>query len=77
MAVKDYTFSDGTFVPKGALISAAAYPLHHNEEVYENPNVFDPFRFSNIRAQDGLSTTNQLVNTNPDYIAFGHGTHAW
>jgi len=59
------------------MVSAAAYPRHHDDEVYANAASFDPFRFSRLRTQEGLSTTNQLVNTNADYLSFGHGSHAW
>lgn len=76
-ALKNFTFSDGTKVTKGMMISAASTPRHLDDEVYPNPETFDGFRFSKIREQEGRSTTNQLVATNPDYIAFGHGSHAW
>lgn len=77
LALKDFTFSDGTFVPKGAFILAAAYPIHHDEQKYPDCEKFDGFRFAKIRSHGGLNTTNQFVNTSVDYIAFGHGTHAW
>ena len=46
---------------------------------YENPGEFDGFRFYNLRdkdEQDGV-TKYQMVNTSTDYLAFGHGKHAW
>lgn len=76
MSLKDFTFSDGTFIPKGTFISAAAYPIHRNDEIYPDGDKFDGFRFANIRSHEGLNTTNQYVNTSPDYIAFGHGRRA-
>ncbi|GJJ07760.1 hypothetical protein Clacol_001965 [Clathrus columnatus] len=76
IALKDFTFSDGTFIPKGTFISAAAQSIHHDEEKYPDSEKFDGFRFANIRTQDGYNTTNQFVNTSPDYIPFGHGKHA-
>ncbi|KAF8583911.1 cytochrome P450 [Ramaria rubella] len=76
LALQDFTFSDGTLIPKGAMVSAASSTRHHDDEIYGNGDVFDGFRFSEIREQEGLGTTNQLVATNPDYIAFGHGRHA-
>jgi cytochrome P450 len=77
MALKDFTFSDGTHIPKGAMVSAAARARHHDDSVYTNGDTFDGFRFSDIRDQDGQGTKNQFVATNPDYIPFGHGRHAW
>ncbi|KAF8575896.1 cytochrome P450 [Ramaria rubella] len=75
-ALKDFTFSDGTHIPKGALVSAASTATHHNEAMYNNSDTFDGFRFSDIREKDGQGMTNQFVATNPDYISFGHGKHA-
>lgn len=75
--MKDFILSDGTSIPKGAFVSAAAYPIHHDDDNYTGGDKFDGFRFAKIRAQDGLNTTNQFVNTSPGYIPFGHGKHAW
>lgn len=77
VALQDYTFSDGTYIPKGTMVSAAAHPIHRDDERYPGGDKFDGFRFAEIRTQDGLNTTNQFVNTSPDYISFGHGKHAW
>lgn len=77
MALKEFTFSDGTYIPKGAMVSAAARAPHHDEDVYADSDTFDAFRFSNIRDQSGQGTTNQFVATNSNYIPFGHGRHAW
>ncbi|KAJ3559201.1 hypothetical protein NM688_g483 [Phlebia brevispora] len=76
MALQDYTFSDGTFVPKGSMVSVAARPVHMDDEFYENAEVFDPWRFANMRDEDGEGTKHQLVNTGPEFIPFGHGRHA-
>ena len=42
-AMKDFTFSDGTFIPKGTMIGVATRSLHHDEKFYRNANVFQPF----------------------------------
>ncbi|GJJ15197.1 hypothetical protein Clacol_009473 [Clathrus columnatus] len=76
LSLKDFTFSDGTLIPKGSLLSVANRPIHRDEEKYPNGDKFDGFRFARIRAEDGLNTTHQFVNTSPDYIPFGHGRHA-
>ena len=77
VALKDFTFSDGTFVPKGTMVSAAAQSIHLDSDYYENGDVFDPWRFSSMRDEEGESVKHQLVATNVEYIAFGHGRHAW
>lgn len=64
VAVQDFTFSNGLKVPKGANLSCAAIALHSDEEIYEHPDVFDPFRFSDVRGQGhGEETKHQLVAT--------------
>ncbi|XP_067323996.1 cytochrome P450 4A24-like [Anolis sagrei] len=40
------TFPDGRTLPEGLLIIMSIYSLHQNPEVWENPQVFDPLRFS-------------------------------
>ncbi|EMD42271.1 hypothetical protein CERSUDRAFT_110800 [Gelatoporia subvermispora B] len=75
IALRDLQLSDGTLVPAGALITAAASPTHNDDEYYPNAAEFDPFRFSKLR-EDGEGTKHQYVATSVDYIAFGHGKHA-
>ncbi|KAG6833858.1 hypothetical protein H0H87_011792 [Tephrocybe sp. NHM501043] len=75
--LKDFAFSDGTVVPKGNTIAVATFPLHHDEENYTDPAVFDGFRFSKMREKqaEGFSK-HQMVALNHDYIIFGNGKHA-
>ncbi|KAF8590629.1 cytochrome P450 [Ramaria rubella] len=73
-AMKDYTFSDGTCIPKGTFISIAML-RQLDEEVYTNVSSFNGFHFSEI--PDEERTNNQMVATNVDYLVIGHGRHAW
>lgn len=75
-AMKDFTFSDGTFIPAGSIISAASVATHTNEEFYDDAQVFNPWRFSDMRSEEGEGTKHQMVSTSTEYIAFGHGRHA-
>ncbi|OJT14393.1 Ent-kaurene oxidase [Trametes pubescens] len=75
--MKDITLRDGTVLPRGTTIVATTYDIHHNGAKYENPDVFDPFRFSRVRADsEEERVKNQFVNTSVDYMPFGHGKHA-
>lgn len=76
-ALKEYTFSDGTHVPKGAFISAVSLPRHSDNNVYPDGLSFKGFRFSDTREEEGQVTKNQMVATSVDYLSFGHGKHAW
>jgi len=72
-ALKDFTFSDGTFIPKGTLIHAATLSLHHDKNFYKNPEVFEPFRFAHMREDD---PKHQFASTSIEYLPFGLGKHA-
>ncbi|KAK1561572.1 cytochrome P450 [Colletotrichum navitas] len=72
--VKDVTFSDGTFIPKGVRVGTdTGYRL--SPEYYDSPLKFDPYRFYKWRdtTKDSLA---HLVSTSPQQMGFGHGQHA-
>ena len=76
MALKDFTFSDGTYIPKGTYVNAT--PTHHlDNNVYPDAGTFKGFRFSDIRDEGGDGTKNQMVATSFKYVPFGHGRHSW
>ena len=79
-ARKKFIFEDGTVIPAGAKVGAPLYNLHNDPRIYENPEVFDGFRFSRLRekSQGALrAAKHQMVTTELDYLPFGHGKHAW
>ncbi|KAH9929802.1 cytochrome P450, partial [Fomitopsis serialis] len=76
-AMKDVTLSDGTYVPEGTILAAVATATHRDEANYENPNVFDPFRFSRLREEESERTKHHYVTTSAKDIGFGHGKHVW
>ena len=77
-ALKDFTFSDGTSIPKGTLVGVAARSVHYDEKFYENPNAFEPFRWADMRGEDEEEGSKyQFVSTATEYLPFGHGKNAW
>ena len=79
-AMKNFRFSDGTFIPKGAYLAAIVGPVNMDEEIYEDPLTFKPFRFSEARDEANSAreaVKNQLVTTSLENLLFGHGKHAW
>ncbi|PIL30244.1 cytochrome P450 [Ganoderma sinense ZZ0214-1] len=76
-ALKDVTLHDGTRVPAGTLLSANAYPLHHDAAPLADSDAradtFDPLRYARMRSGAGQSLRHQLTSTSPEYIPFGHG----
>ncbi|KAG6380639.1 cytochrome P450 [Boletus reticuloceps] len=75
-ALKDFTFSDGTFIPKGTSVAVPSLSLHHDKTYYEDPDAFKPFRFAEIHDKDGNRVNDQLTSTSVEYLPFGHGRHA-
>ncbi|KAI0652467.1 cytochrome P450 [Trametes meyenii] len=75
-AMKDVTLLDGTLVPRGTTVVATSHGTHRDSTIYDDPEVFDPFRFSRMREAEGESTKHQFVNISTDYIPFGVGRHA-
>ena len=76
-AKQDFTLSDGTFIPAGTLVAGASTATHRDARNYDNPEVFDPLRFADMRSEEGASIKHQFVSTSPEYVPFGHGKHAW
>ncbi|KAI6016773.1 cytochrome P450 [Pisolithus microcarpus] len=75
-AMKDLTLSDGTFVPKGTHLCVPTCVVHRDSAVYDNPDVFNPFRFSQLSDDEGASARRQMVGITQDYFPFGFGKHA-
>jgi len=79
-AMQDFTFSDGTFIPKGTHVAGAAGPIHMDEKFYEDPLTFKPFRFAEARegaADARVAVKNLMATTSLQHLIFGHGKHAW
>lgn len=76
-ALRDYTFSDGTTVPAGTFVAAAKVSSHFNDEFYDDPYEFDPWRFVALRDKEGEGIRHQMVHMTHEYMPFGFGKHAW
>jgi cytochrome P450 len=76
-ALKDFTFSDGTFIPKGAFVCVASHATHTEGDYYDDPFVFDPWRFARMREGEGEATKQMATTASVDYVPFGLGRHAW
>ncbi|KAJ3728214.1 cytochrome P450 [Lentinula raphanica] len=79
MAVSLYTFSDGSTVPPGTILSAAPTATHVDPEYYDDPEKFDGFRFYKLRQSaetEADEFKHRLTSLGPAYLAFGGGRHA-
>ncbi|KAI0765883.1 cytochrome P450 [Trametes elegans] len=77
-AMMDVTLADGTFLPRGTLLVADAYHMHHDPALSADTDAdaFDPFRFARMRTTNEAGARLQAVSTSVQYIPFSHGRHA-
>ena len=77
VAMRDYTFSDGTFVPKGTNICAAVRFMNTEAGTHDEGTSFRPWRFSDARECDEDPVKHASTNPSIDFLTFGYGRHAW
>lgn len=71
LAMSDFSFSDGTLIPKGTSFVVAGRAINYNERSYPNPQEFQGFRFA-----DKDPSKWQMTSLNLEYMAFGIGRRA-
>ncbi|KAM3455212.1 hypothetical protein NHJ6243_008618 [Beauveria neobassiana] len=75
VVTESLTLQDGTHFKKGARLGVTS--THFREaSIYENPEVWDPYRFVRMRDDPAKQNMAHLVSTTPEHNAFGHGQHA-
>ena len=70
-----FTFSDGTYLPKGTYISVPSHTIHLDESNYPDPTSFVPFRFVD-KVKESTGRKVDMTATSTDFLSFGHGRHA-
>ncbi|KAL1858083.1 hypothetical protein Daus18300_010084 [Diaporthe australafricana] len=70
------TLSDGLSIPKGAHITVPTFHMRDPEIFGANPDQFDGHRFLRMRQRPGEENRWQFVSTSPEFLSFGHGSHA-
>jgi cytochrome P450 len=80
VALKDYTFSDGTYIPRGTTVAVNLHGPHFDESIYENSGTFNPDRFlkeeNGIDAAKDYERPSDMTTTSNIFLAFGNGRHA-
>ncbi|KAJ7882345.1 cytochrome P450 [Mycena olivaceomarginata] len=78
-----FRFSNGTVLPEGSLVCAAAGPIQRNTSIYENAPEFDGFRFARQRAEHAATHDpsqevfkSQMISASENHLPFGTGKHA-
>ena len=83
VAMDDFTFSDGTFIPKGTTLAVPQMALHRDQDFWSEPAAFAPSRFERNTSEqcdtgEDRDRSSQLSDTNDArYVHFGHGKHTW
>lgn len=81
---------EGWTAKQNARIGVDVWSVHHDPDIYPNPNFYDAFRYSRPR-EEFEKTGNELedqaellklkgtgmITTGPTFLPFGHGRHAW
>jgi cytochrome P450 len=75
LALKDHTFSDGTFVPAGTMVSAPVYAHQTDADNYVDPLTFDPWRF--VPRKDEEGPRKAFTSTDLQFLPFGHGAYVY
>ncbi|KAF5372604.1 hypothetical protein D9758_005229 [Tetrapyrgos nigripes] len=76
LVLKDFTFSDGTTIPAGTFVSAAANATHNDESIYPDAHQYRGFRFADMKSENGGVVGQSMIKTTDKYMLFGHGKHA-
>ena len=71
-----FTFSDGTYLPKGTYITVPSHAIHLDESNYPDATSFVPFRFVDEANKEIPGRKVDLTATSTDFLLFGHGRHA-
>lgn len=73
----DLTFSNGITLPAGTYITAPINAIHYDDKHYQDTEVFNPWRFYDLREVSDGPNKYQYVTPSAEYLAFGYGKHAW
>ncbi|KAL2816594.1 cytochrome P450 [Aspergillus cavernicola] len=67
------TLPNGTFLPYGTKIGIPQYAVHRDNDLYPNPDEYNPYRFYNPDATPSERRESSMTNTSESYVVFGHG----
>ena len=73
VTLRDAVISDGSVIPKGSVVAIAPKATHYNPQIYDQPEVFDPFRFSKMRQSGKIDGKHAFTALSNEYLLFGVG----
>jgi len=71
-----FTFSDGTYLPKGTCVAVPIAAFQLDKSIYPDPTSFLPFRFVDKAKKESTGRKVDMTATSTDFLSFGHGRHA-
>lgn len=76
---KGVELPDGTQMAQGSWLGIPVLGIHMDERFYNDPKVFNPFRFVGPPKEEKLEPAEQIAAARPTniYFGFGYGRHAW
>ncbi|KAK9313382.1 cytochrome P450 [Lipomyces starkeyi] len=67
------TLPNGVHLPYGTHIGIPQWAIHRDNDIYPNPEQFNPWRFSCENTSAEWKKQNAMTTTSEIYLAFGHG----
>lgn len=74
MPEKGLTLPDGTHVTKGTWIGTPVGSTQMDDRLYEQPYVYDPFRFAKMK---GGNEKVNMTQTSDRFFAWSYGRYTW
>lgn len=75
MAMRDFELDDGTFIPRDTFLALDASQGYMDDELWPEPETFDPLRFYRLRQEEGAQNSHLFVTANARHMSWGQGKH--
>ncbi|KAJ5943940.1 hypothetical protein N7516_004108 [Penicillium verrucosum] len=76
MAQKEVRLKSGAILAPGTPLGVPLWPLTHDPEFWEEPDMFDPWRHEKLGQQQGNHIDNLMTAVRPGWLLWGRGRHA-
>lgn len=75
LAIDDVELPNGINIRKGERVAISSHRMWSGND-YEDPDIFDGYRFVKRRKLPGYEHKSHLISTSHEHTAFSHGKHA-
>lgn len=77
MALRDFTFSDGSYVPAGNLVAVPQHAVMRDGRTYKDPEQFDGHRFYTPDVDVDSTFSTKYTDVKWEFPYWGSPNHAW